>query len=228
MTKRCLTAGVFSLLFSGLLLMGCQEVNVPQEPGAVSLSWRISPMGCNQAGVDHVQISIEGVDARVSERTVFSCGLGRALLDGVLPGRYNLTLEGVDKVGRGIFVSESLQIGVSPLTTTNLDEIRLTAKAATVDIGWYFDNGRLCAPNSIDRISVGVYDEDAFAIDEGEFDCELGVGTIADLQSGTYIIELLGMSASGASIYRGIREVSVERGEHQSFDVELSECLNDC
>jgi hypothetical protein len=185
-------------------------------------------MGCTQAGVEHVQIAVEGIDARVSEHTVFSCGLGRALLDGVLPGRYNLTLEGVDKVGRAIFISKPQQIGVSPLTTTNLDEIRLTAKAATVDIGWYFDNGRLCAPNSIDRISVGVYDEDAFAIDEAEFDCEVGVGTIADLQSGDYIVELIGLSSNGASIFRGIREVSVERGEHQSFEVQLSECPSDC
>lgn len=218
-----LLAAVLSLSVSG-----CDEVDVPQDPGAVSLSWRISPMGCAESGVRHVQVTVEGLEASVTEELVFDCELGRAVLEELLPGRYALTLIGVDENGRETFTSGAMQIGVSPLITTALDEIRLTAKAATMDIGWYFDNGRLCASNSVERISVGVYDQDAFAIDEATFECELGVGTIFGLQSGTFIIEAVGLSADGAGIFRGLQEVQLSRGDHRHVEVVLKTCGNDC
>lgn len=220
--------GLLCMVALCLSTSGCEEVDVSQEPGAVSLSWRISPMGCRQSGVQHVQIAIEGLEAAVTEQVVFDCELGRALLEELLPGRYALTLIGVDDRGREIFTSGDMQIGVSPLVTTALDEIRLTAKAAVMDIGWYFDNGRLCASNSVERIAIGVYDKDAFAIDEATFECDLGVGTIFDLQSGAFIIEAVGLSADGTGIFRGLQEVQLDRGDHRHVEVVLKTCGNGC
>lgn len=200
----------------------------PGAPGSLSLAWRVSPQGCADSGVTHIQVGLEAAEGRGSEQIIYECGARRALIEDLLPGAYDITLLGLDGSGAAIFETVTQRIGVASQRVTSLEEQRLTARPAVLDVGWFFANSRLCSSNGVERVIVGVYDADAYAIGEVEFACELGTGTVSDLQSGGYLVEVIGLSPEGKSIFRGLSSVELGRGERRTVEVPMEVCEGDC
>ncbi len=209
-------------------MVGCAAPPAEEPPGDLSLSWRISPMGCEGSQVSRVEVSIQTPDKSYSEQIVYDCQTRRALIEDLVPRAYVVQLLGVEANGKTTFASESVRVGVGSGLTATMAEQRLTARPASLEVGWRFDDGRLCAVKGVERIAVGVYDADAFAIDEQVFDCVWGVGVIEGLRSGDYVIEAIGLSASGQGVFRGLGTVSLERGDHRSAEVVLESCEGGC
>ena len=223
---RALVAG--SLLLAICLLAGCGEEAESKDPGALSLSWRVSPLGCADSGVDLVAIEIDGPSTPPTAGLVYACDVGRAVLEELDPGHYDIRLLGVDTTGKSTFVSESTSVGVSPKTITPVDQFRLTAKPARLEVSWYFDNGRLCSSNGVREIAIGVYDKDAYAIEEQVVQCESGQGVVEDLQSGSYLIEVLGMAADQTGLFQGLQPIDLKRGDQSAIEISLKECEEGC
>src|SRR5690554_6939791 len=79
----------------GGLVVACGDEVEPMEQGNVSLSWEVSPKGCEDSGVKEVEVTLENSYYDYRER--FLCGKGQAELGGVYPGNYRLNVSGFDK-----------------------------------------------------------------------------------------------------------------------------------
>ncbi len=207
-------------------LVSCDEDSAPEEPGGLALEWRVSPLGCKDSGVQIVTAEVQGPSAPA--QVVFPCDTGRTVIEDLMPGRYNIRLYGVDQSGRATFASTKIDVGVSPGTITPITSLRLTAKEARLEVNWFFENGRLCAQNGVSEVSVGVYDKDAYAIDERTYACGTARGVIDGLQSGSYLIHVLGLAADGTGLVQGIKALDLQRGDDAVVEVELESCEEGC
>lgn len=217
------------LAFAALALVatGCGE-EASEDPGVLTLGWRVSPLGCEASGVKNVELHLDGLDDQPGLTQTWSCNAGRAILDGLLPGRYAFTLTGRDDAGRATFASPRTQLAVQPGRVTTYNDARLTARPGQVNVTWRFDNGHLCASNGIDHVFIGVYDADAYVMQETLLPCADGTGTLEGLPSGSFFVEVLGLAPDMTSLFRGIQEIQLERGDEASLDVTLQACAGAC
>lgn len=222
-----LLALALALALTAAVTTGCGD-EPAEQPGILSVTWKISPLGCDGAGVTNIDVELLGAKGPVGERLLVGCAAGRASVEGLAPGAYTLNLIGLDASSKAIFESGDTAVGIADGGVTTVGPLRLTAKRANLNVYWFFDNGRLCASNGIKTMAMGVYDADGFAISEDEAPCEEGVGAIEGLQSGEFIIEVVGMAADGTSQFRGLQQVEIKRGDDASVEVRLAECQGDC
>jgi hypothetical protein len=207
-------------------LVSCDEDTPLEEPGGLSIEWRVAPLGCKDSGVQIVTAEVQGPSSPA--QVVYPCDSGRTVIEDLAPGRYNIRLYGVDQTGRATFASAQFDVGVSPGTITPVEAVRLTAKEARLEVNWFFENGRLCAQNGVSEVSVGVYDKDAYAIDERIYSCGTARGVIEGLQSGSYLIHVLGLAADGTGLFQGIKALDLQRGDDAVVEVELESCEEGC
>lgn len=213
MTKRRLSSlGAATFL----ILSGCGESVEPLEDGALALSWQVSPRGCESAGVVDVVATLDGPRGTVK---TFSCSDGTAEVHDLVPGRYDVTLEGLDERGQTIFESarESTQVHADGMART--PHIRLTAKPATFAVGWRFQDGRVCGAHAVESIDIRVFDKSDFELGQATFDCNDGVGDIGGFTAGDYVVEAVAQSDSG-EIFTGVATTFADRG--QTVDVEVT------
>ncbi|MBH24706.1 MAG: hypothetical protein CMH57_09700 [Myxococcales bacterium] len=203
--------------------IACNDDPEPEEPGVLSLTWRVSPLGCKESGVETVAIELSN-----NTRSTVGCEVGRAVVENLDPGAYQFNLLGLDADGKAIFESGPLDAGIDSGQVTNMDDVRLTARAGTLDVSWHFDNGRLCAANGVQEVLVAVYDTDAFAMGESLAACEDSVTTITGLKSGLFVVEVIATGADGIDLFRGVEELSIDRGDALSIDVTLEPCEQGC
>jgi len=217
---------ILLLIACTLLLWSCDEEVPIEDPGGLSIQWRISPLGCGDSGVQIITAEIQGPSA--PSEVVYPCDTGRTLVDDLRPGRYVVRLYGIDQSGRATFASSEIAVGVSPGTITPVEPIQLTAKEARLDISWFFENGRLCAQNGVTDVSIGVYDHDAYAIDERSYACGTARGSVDGLQSGSYLIHVLGKGPDGVGLYQGIKAIELHRGDESVIEIEMDSCEEGC
>ena len=219
-------SNILLLVVLAAFLWSCDEEVAIEEPGGLSIQWRINPLGCLDSGVQIITAEIHGPSAPAE--VVYPCDNGRTLVDNLTPGRYRVRLYGVDASGRATFASAEINTGVSSGTITPVEPIQLTAKAARVEISWFFQNGRLCAQNGVTEVTIGVYDYDAYAIDEQSYECGTARGAIDGLHSGAYLIHVLGKGADGVGLFEGLTPLDLRRGEEATIEVEMQSCEEDC
>ncbi len=221
---RGFVRGAFGAMLILCAALGCAKEVPPEPPGGMTVSWRVSPLGCEASGVSEVVVETIGTTEIPREKRSFSCLQGRGVMEGFAPGHYTVQLTGLDEKGNAIFSSVPLQVGVSSQTLTPIPSMRLTARVSSLDVRWFFDNGRLCSSNNVKEVFVGVYDEDAYVMDERVFPCNTGGGMVEDLLSGTFLVEILGLAADGSFAFRGFELVDISRGDHAQLEVELQVC----
>ncbi len=218
-----------SILLIAALIGGCSgDEDAPPQPGTMSLSWKISPLGCEASGVENVEVEVYRKTGEVPSRYLAACTAGRTTIDGLEPGRYLINVLGLDLDGKAIFETGEHEVPVYAGEIATPEQFRLTAKKAELIFSWAFDNGRLCAANGVSDVVVGVYDMDGFAIDEVAYACADGVGTVDGIPSGAFIIEAVGMAVDGSGLYRSLLEVAVERGDELNVDLQLQACAEGC
>jgi hypothetical protein len=97
--------------------------------------------------------------------------------------------------------------------------VRLTAKPASVEAAWRFDNGRVCGANGVSRVEVAVYDQAFYEIAREQFSCNQGSGVIEGIAAGDFIVEAVG--EGDEAVFRGVAETTLKRGDHAKVEVEL-------
>lgn len=207
---------VGSLIAVGGLAAGCGDELEPLEDGLVSLQWEVSPKGCKESGVEEIEVSLENSHFDYRER--FVCDAGRATLAGVYPGNYRLYVQGADKRGHVTFEAAARSVTVRGERTEAVGMVRLTAKPASVEVGWLFANGRVCGANGVERVDVHVYDDMGYEVKSAQFACNEGSGVVRDLAAGGYLIEA-SAQVGGKLAFQGQSEVKLDRGEEGQVDV---------
>ena len=164
--KTRLGVGCCVLLFT-MIVGACNEAPELQEPGTLSMSWRVSPLGCKAAGVVSVEIELNGEAIET-----LSCDAGQLIIEGLEPRAHTINLHGQDSSGAVIFESGEQAVGIAAGDVTTLDDVRLTAKPGILQLNWHFSNGRLCSANNIKEVEIDIYDSDSFPIDSRVERCD--------------------------------------------------------
>lgn len=227
-TKKFRRVCTLAPLLCFALLTGCGEDEEPDQPGVLSVSWRVSPLGCAESGVRNIEVALRGASALTTERLLVGCDAAGTAIDNLAPGKYLINLLGLNEDGKPIFETGEMAFGINAGEITDLGEQRLTAKQAALTVFWYFDNGRLCTANGIGDMAVAVYDTDGYLIEETSVSCESGGGIVENLKSGKLVIEVVGKGADGRGLYRGLQQVEVTRGDELNVEIAMIECAEGC
>ncbi|MEQ1504427.1 MAG: hypothetical protein ABMB14_19455 [Myxococcota bacterium] len=182
--------------------------------GSVDVSWQVGPQGCEAAGVTDIAVDIGGVGGS------FACDDEAASID-VPAGSYDLVLRGLD--GQGIARYEGIETGIHVTggQVTSVPTVVLSALPADVTVNWYFENGRLCSANEVDEVEATLFDLDDFATEPVTAPCDSSVLTIEDVQPGAYTLALLGRNAGGQLTWSGETEVTLDKGDSKTVEVQL-------
>lgn len=222
-TKKWFGAACVAAMAAAALLVGCDESSSPRA-GALALRWSAGPAAsCEAADLARVEVELRRGRDTV-ERMAFPCSDGGAFVDALDPGRYDVTLHGVDATGLRTFVASLGRVQVVEGAHVDLGTVRLDALPAQIQLQWFFANGKLCSQNQVEKIEVAVYDDEYYRIDSAEFGCAQGHGTLAPLPAGGYELEVTGFSNGGLHARaRSVVALHVGRGEDVLVEVPLEQ-----
>jgi hypothetical protein len=215
-TTACAAACLVSTLAVGLT--ACGDSAEPLGDGSLALSWQVSPHGCDVAGVETVEVRLQNAHRTRSES--YACVDGEALVEDIAPAKYDLVIVGIDSGDNETFISGSRLVTLGAEKLNETSRVRLTAKPASVEAAWRFENGRVCGANGVSRVEVAVYDQAFYEIARTRFECDRGIGLIEGLAAGDYIVEAV--AEADDEVLRGVAETTLKRGDHATVDVELA------
>lgn len=197
--------------------LGCGQSVEPISDGSVEFAWEISPRGCEDAGVEEIQVDLAYKSGTRTE--TFNCRKGRATIRNLRPANYKMHLFGIDKAGDATFEAGPKKVTIHGDGMTDSGMIRLTARPAQLRLVWRFDNGLVCGANGVDDLTLSLYDEDDFKVMERTFACTEGKARIPEVPPGEYLAELRGKSEDLQ--FKGTTEVTARRGKATSVEVVL-------
>lgn len=210
---------LFSLVVLGLagILTGCGEPVDSLGDGSLSLAWEVNPLGCDEAGLKDVQVNLHNAYRSYEEH--YSCEQSSAVISGIEAGTYQLEVTGNDRDNQAIFSVQPRKITVSAEKLKTTETLRLSAKPATVEVVWGFENGLVCGANDVSELEIAFYDELSFEHKRTRVGCDEGVATIEGLFSGDYFVEVSSVGDSAA--FGGLNTVHLKRGAEIKVRVEL-------
>lgn len=207
-------------VFCSLILLastGCGDPVDALGDGSLSLEWQVSPLGCDQAGVQDVQVNLYNAYRSYEER--FYCADSSAIISGIEAGTYELEVTGNDRQGQAIFSIKPRKVTVSAEKLNTTNPLLLSAKPAEVEVVWGFENGLVCGGNGVEELEVAFYDELSFEHHRSRVLCDVGSATVGGLVSGDYFIEV--SSVGGSDEFSGLETLYVARGAQVKVRVEL-------
>lgn len=213
--KKMLVAGAV-LAMGGVV--ACGEDVAPLDNGSVSLTWDVSPKGCKDSGVTEVEVALENSYYEFKER--FLCEKGQAQLGSIYPGNYRLNVSGFDKSAQVTFAAAQKSVTVRGAKIETVGHVRLTAKPASVEVAWLFDNGRVCGANDVEKIDVIVFDDKGYEVASSSFGCNDGSGVVKGIPAGKYVVEV-SAQVGGKTAFEGQSDVELDRGEAGQVDVKI-------
>lgn len=198
------------------LLTGCvitSRTTPPDvEPGSLVLTWSVGSGGCAEAGVTEIQIQMGNA------RETLACEEGGATITGD-PGRYDVVATGFD--ADGVARYEGTTTVSVPEGGEATAHVTLAALPASLEVTWYFENGRLCAANGVSEVHLVLFDEDDYVVAETTQPCDDGLATLDALSSGTYALHADALDDGGALRFDGDVDVVLDKGDAAVVEVEL-------
>jgi hypothetical protein len=200
-----------TLLIPLLAACSLEKEDIPAD-GTVTVQWQVGASGCELSGVKDIEIDIDG---RVETSP---CAAGAATVP-ASPGRHTVDLYGLDADGVARYAgSDSVTVYEgedSPMST-----IVLGALPASVDVTWYFENGRLCGGNGVTDVQIVIFDND-FIVESLETACDDGIERVSDILAGDYTISVLAYDSNGAVAFSGNSDATLDKGDQAFVEVML-------
>jgi hypothetical protein len=218
--KQTLSIVLFALV--GANMVGCGDETASLPAGSMQLSWLVGTGGCEASAVETVAVYLHREVAAGTDLRTFACSDGEALIDGLEPGIYTISIRGRDAAGVDRFGDEQDSLEVRSSGTTTVPTFRLSALPARVVVSWYFENGRLCSFNEVSTIDIVLF-EDEYEIYADTFGCDAGEAELLDIQADTYIVDVVARDESGMALFSGQEEVTVDRGDQSIVEIVLAE-----
>ncbi len=181
--------------------------------GSVEVPWQVGASGCELSGIDEVVVNAAEREARAP------CADGSLILD-VPAGDHVVTVWGVDASGMARYEATT-RASLTEGEAITLPTVVLGALPATIDVSWYFDNGRLCGGNGVTDVEIIVFDDD-FIVDNLVTSCDDGIERFPDLLAGDYTVSVLARDAEGAVTYAGATDVTLDKGDLAFVEVMLA------
>lgn len=186
----------------------------PSAEGQVAVSWRVGSAGCEAAGVETVEVDLDGfVEA-------FPCADESATFDAP-SGRHPLTIRGLDAAGVARYAGDGGPVKVRRGEVTTASTVVLSGLPAQIGATWYFENGRLCAANGVGDVEVDLFDIDDTLVATATVACDTASAHLEDVEAGQYVLVVLGRDGDGEVVYSGDTLVDAGRGDTVDLDVVL-------
>ncbi len=214
MTHQPLVPRTLAPLFLAMAaLTACSAMEPEPLDGTLAVSWQVGTQGCEASGVTDIEVEADG---RLRSA---ACTQGELSMT-VPAGDHLVTLWGLD--GGGVARYEgSASVSVHEGEAVTLPTVVLGGIPATLDVTWYFENGRLCGGNGVDDVEIVVFDDD-FIVTSLATTCDDGIERIEGLQSGLYTVSVLGRDGDGTIQFNGSDLVEVDKGDLGSVEVMLA------
>jgi hypothetical protein len=202
-----------------LFAFGCGD----QRKGDLYVTWKIGPgTPCEEAGIETIEIKVRDKGGAMIKKQEASCESGGLTLKGLPEGIYEVEVIGQRK-GKEIYSGVQEDVQVKAGEVTKVQEVRLSPSPASLFVEWSFSNGKLCAPNGVEKIKIIIWKGD---IKEKEeiLECETGQHTFEEIDPGTnYTIEIEGLDSSGTPTY-SYKEKGIELspGEKKTIGASLT------
>lgn len=185
----------------------------PRE-GQVEVSWQVGAQGCEAAGVETIEVDLDGYT------TAFACADEAATVS-VRQGRYRLILRGLDADGVARYEGDGGQVRVHNNQVTAAPTVVLSALPVTIEASWFFDNGRLCSQNGVSEIEANLFDSEDVLKGTQSVPCDVGVLAFEEVEADAYALLLLGRDGGGAVRYSGEGQIDAERGDRLDLEIVL-------
>jgi hypothetical protein len=198
-----------------LALVACGTDPLDDTPidGSVEVSWQVGASGCELAGVTEVMVVAADREATAP------CLDGSLILD-VPAGDHVVTVWGLDALGAARYEATT-RASLTEGEALTLPTVVLGALPATLDVSWYFDNGRLCGGNGVAEVDIIVFQDD-FIVGDLTTDCDDGIEPFGELLAGDYTVSVLARDADGAVAFAGAQDVSLDKGDQAVVEVLLA------
>lgn len=195
----------------------CGQEVTPFEEASVAVDWSVMPMGCEAAKVESVEVIVD--NARNTYGASGDCEAGTVVIDDVVPGQYDISLDGVDSTGQVAFAAQIEAYSVRPGVDTVTGVVELEAVPATARISWDFGPEKDCQTAGAGNVEVIAYDAGYHVADRAVSRCDEEAVTLHKLRAGDYLI--YGRAKGGNGLYEGVADVELGRGETGQVTVEL-------
>lgn len=214
-----------ALLVASLAALGCGEDPEDLPPGQIAVSWLVGTSGCAASNIDTVAIFLADGSAATTVHT-FDCEDGEVgrgggvVISSVRPGTYDLVLRGRDNDGFDRFGATYGNVVVRSEGTASVSTVRLSALRATIQVSWYFDNGRLCDYNDVETVEATLFEDEYIELTQSA-PCDAGLMEIEEIEAGSYVVDLVGRDDAGRLLYNGQDSVVVDKGDYAEADIRL-------
>lgn len=200
---------------AGLALTACTAGPLQDTPidGSIEVPWQIGASGCEAAGVSEVVVQAADREAAAP------CTDGSLILD-VPAGDHVVAVWGVDDRGQARYEATT-RAALGEGEAITVPTVVLGALPATLDVTWYFDNGRLCGGNGVADVEIVVFEDD-FIVDTLATACDDGLERFGELLAGDYTVSVLARDEAGAVTWSGRSDISVAKGDIALVEVVLA------
>jgi hypothetical protein len=216
-TLKVLTTAL--ALSAGAISCGGGSTIAPTGP--LTVSWMIGGSTCTQSGLATIEVTLSDTSGPVESASV-ACQVGSYLFRAVPEGRYRVDLAGwPDNGDYPTYDGVIPAVDVRANTQNVAPKVALAQKPGSIDLVWWFQNGRLCGYNGVDVVGVTVWDAFSNQVTVDEYPCDLssldtkpagptqpgaaaGASTsdpvaegvlISALPAGTYTVSIRGMNS---------------------------------
>jgi len=196
------------------LLVACATVEPEPLDGSLTVSWQVGTQGCEGSGVTDIEVEVGDM--------VRSAACTQGELSMTVPaGDHRVFVVGLDVDGVARYEG-STNTSVYEGEAVTLPTVVLGGIPASVDVTWYFENGRLCGGNGVEDVEIVVFEND-FIVSSLATTCDDGIERLDDLQSGTYTVSVLGRDDGGAIRFSGSAPIDIDKGDEGFVEVMLAE-----
>lgn len=200
-----------------LAALGCGEGIDGWEPAQLELTWDVAPFGCEEAGVETVQIEVTnrhyGYDGR------FRCEDGGGNIDGIYPGVYQVQWRGYDGDGTASHVAELDDVLVRPGVTTQAPPVELASPPESLQVSWAWPRAISCQEVDVETVELTVYAGGYHEVHRAEYDCDDDPVEVSGLVAGSYLFRIRAIGAD--AVLEGLVEQQIGPGEPGEVTVQV-------
>ncbi len=211
---------ISSVVVAGALILGagCGFDVEPFGEGSLHVGWEVAPLGCEQSGIDTVQVSLRNNGRSYGGRA--ECEAGAMAIDGIQPGTYELEIRAWEDGRRPTFGADFGELRIIPDEHRDLRVIDLVALPGVAQVEWYFDNQRVCGANDVDEVEITVFDSALYEVHRATSNCDAAVADVEGLRAGSYLFRA--RARGGGAIFEGLEEASLKRGDQVDVRIGLT------
>ncbi len=190
-----------------------------------------SGIDCDEAGIDSIQITLDG-SSHTPDPRIVACRdeRGELLFRNIPVDVYDVVVHGLDANDEPIFEGEQEDVSIIEGDEVETRVITLSVMNPALRVRWRFDNGFQCSTNDVQEIEMVLYRERIDRETDEIVDCELGEFLIEDLFPGNYDLRVRAIDATEGeySFAYDLDGIDLTGGGTESVVVTLEACQGEC